>query len=101
MGDQTRPCSVPWCDQGERPHSRHEATLGTWSGSAFSGERRVMTVQVVVHGYGDDDVEPMVSIVDSASLGQVDSVLTWDDALSLGNALVAAATRLGPATSAQ
>lgn len=97
MGEQARRCSVPWCDQGERPHSRHEATLGTWSGSAFTTERRVMTVQVVIHGFGDDDVEPMVSVVDSASLDQVDSVLTWGDALSLGHVLVDAATRLGPA----
>lgn len=96
MADETHPCPVQWCDQGGRPHTLHEATLGTWSGGAFRGEQRLVTVQVVVHGYGDDDVVPMVSIVDSSSLEQVDSVLDWDDAMSLGSALVDAATRLRP-----
>lgn len=56
----------------------------------------MVTVQVVVHGYGDDDVVPMVSLVDSSSLEQADSVLDWDDVMSLGNALIDAATRLRP-----
>lgn len=96
MGDETQPCPVAWCDQGGRPHTLHESTLGTWSGDAFRGEHRLVNVQVVIHGYGDDDVVPMVSLVDSSSLEQVDSVLDWEDAMSLGSALVDAATRLRP-----
>jgi hypothetical protein len=68
--------------------------LGTWHGTAFSGGRRPLSVQVVVHGYGDDDVAPMVTMVDSASLNQVDCVLDWEDAMTLGLELVGAAERL-------
>lgn len=96
MADEIGPCVVVWCDQDERPHTRHEATLGTWSGGALRGEQRLVNVQIVVHGYGDDDVVPMVSLVDSSSLEQVDSVLDWDDAMSLASAILDAATRLRP-----
>lgn len=96
MAEQALSCAVVWCDQGGRPHTRHEATLGTWSGTSFTGEQRAVSVQIVVHGYGDDDVVPMVTLVDSSSLEQVDSVLDWNDAMSLGSALVDAATRLRP-----
>jgi hypothetical protein len=38
----------------------------------------------------------MVTMVDSASLKQVDCILDWEDALTLGMELVGAANRLRP-----
>jgi hypothetical protein len=55
-----------------------------------------MSAQLVVHGYGDEDVRPMVTLVDSASLDQVDCVLEWPDATELGRLLVGAAERHQP-----
>jgi hypothetical protein len=50
-----------------------------------------MSAQVVVHGFSDDDARPMLTLVDSASLRQVDCVLEWEDALDLARQLEAAA----------
>lgn len=96
MDGVSEPCPIAWCDQGGRPHTRHEVTLGTWPGMAYSGGVRPMSAQLVVHGYGDEDVRPMVTLVDSASLDQVDCVLEWPDATELGRLLVGAAERHQP-----
>lgn len=53
-----------------------------------------MSAQLVVHGYADEDAQPMLTLVDSASLEQVDCMLDWIDAVKLGQELASAADRI-------
>lgn len=84
-------CPVDWCDQGERHHTEHELTVGTWPGTSHSGPRRSIVAQLVIHGHSTDDATPMLALVDQ--LDQVDVDLTWDEAHQLATAIIAEARR--------
>lgn len=75
-----------WCDQGDRPHTEHEATIGTWFGVAQTGPRRSIEAQLVIHGYTTDDAAPMLALVDG--LAQTDVTLTWDEWHEMAMAMV-------------
>lgn len=75
-----------WCDQEGREHYRHEVTAITLFGENWP-ELESATVQLVVHGFDDDDAVPMLAIVDSEG-NQRNIVLSWDDAHSLAMKIV-------------
>lgn len=67
-------CEVPWCDQGERPHTIHEWTVCTLLGTTRN-EDRTRSVQLVV--FGRFEPRPMLAIVDANTQVQTDVVLDW------------------------
>lgn len=84
-------CGVTWCDQGTRPHTRHEVTLGTWRGTAHTAPRRPVDVQLVVHGLSEHEATPMLVLVDR--LEQVDVDLDWEQLTKIAVRAISALER--------
>lgn len=81
-------CKTSWCDQGDRPHTRHEATALTVAGEGWTEHRnRAVGVQLVIHGMDDTDAAPMLALV-GPDLQQHDVVLDWPVAHQLAMAIV-------------
>lgn len=72
--------AVTWCDQGLRPHTDHEQTLGTWHGHTPHAPQRTVDAQLVVHGSSERDVRLVIVLVDSAAItAPVQCELDWPD----------------------
>lgn len=87
----TGKCRIDWCDQGDRPHTLHEVTVGTWRGESHMPPLRPIDAQVVVHGYTTEDAVPMLVLVDQ--LVQTDIVLTWDQVHKYAAGIIATAAQ--------
>lgn len=77
---------VTWCQQGTRPHTRHQQVVEQWPGATVGVEPdHEVKLQFIIYGHAEDDVRPVLTLVDSMSLRQWNCELDWTQALQLAN----------------
>lgn len=78
-------CTVPWCDQGTRPHTIHEWTVATRFGFTRprqpQSQRGGRSAQLIV--FGRFMPQAMLAIVDTETQEQTEIVLGWEDLASM------------------